>query len=91
MNEIDANSFYKNALPKRHYWVDPKFKHENVVVPDTMKDTVLVIPYSNIFNVNMLYVLAEFTGKVPNEATKQNFQNYIEGQRKFAIDTKTQK
>jgi hypothetical protein len=91
MAEIDANSYYKNALPKRHYWVDPRFKHDNVIVPENIKHNVLLIRYADIFDTNMLDTLAKFTNTIPNEATKQNFQNYVDGQRKFAVDVKTKK
>lgn len=90
-DEIDLNSYVKNALPVRHHWIEPRFKHENVVVPDSMKESVLVVKYSEIFNTNMLATLARFTNTVPNDATVENFHNYVLGQRKFYIDNKTKK
>jgi hypothetical protein len=89
MNEIDANSYYKNSLPKRHYYVDHNFRHDNVIVPDNMTDKVLVIEYSTIFSTDMLETLAKFTNTTPNETIKQNFKNYVNGQRQFLIDINT--
>lgn len=84
--EISINSKYKNELEHIHE-IDKSFKHKD----NLGNNNVLVIPYRDIFTTNILDTISKFVGIEPNTATKQNFNNYIEGQRKFLVDINTQK
>lgn len=86
VDEITINSKYKNDLPFIHD-IDHSFRHNDGL----SNDSVLVIPYRDIFTTDMLTTISKFIGIMPNEATKTNFKNYVNGQRQFLIDIKTQK
>ena len=84
--EISINSKYKNDLPYIPS-LDYSFKHDDKL----SNESVLVIPYRDIFTTDMLTTISKFVGIEPNESTTENFKNYIEGQQKFLVDINAQK